>query len=262
MCEMMFEIMREGAQGEARPVALKANRVLRVGLVAASLVTRLVGAQPPNAPQHLTGGNEGKPPIGWQTRVDASNERRIDKRAEGKKDSHEDSRKADTLAFVQMTPGFHVTTGPGVILWHPDSSATGNFTLTSSISLFPTNGRDREGYGVFVGGQALTGATQRYTYFLIRNDGRFLVKQRVGDKTTTLKDWTYLTAIKLLSPKKPKDSKQNDLTIVAGAETVTFSVNGVTAVTLPRAQVAPDGVFGLRVNHSVNLHVSKVSRAG
>lgn len=231
---------------------------------AAALIisTSPLAAQQQGQQQHLIGGSEGKPPIGWLTRADASSERHGDKHGEAKNDSHEDSRSADTLAFAQMTPGFHITTGPGVILWHPDSSATGSFTITSSIFLFPTDGRDREGYGVFVGGRGLAGAAQRYTYFLLRNDGRFLVKQRVGDKTTTLKDWTYLTAIKLVSPKKPKDGKQNDLTIVARAETVTFSVNGVTALTLTRAQVMPDGVFGLRVNHALSLHVTKVGRAG
>jgi hypothetical protein len=233
-----------------------------LAVIVTFVAVRQIAAQEAGGPKHLTGGNEGKPPIGWQTRADASSEQHGDKHAEAKNDAHEDSRKSDTLAFAQMTPGFHITTGPGVILWHPDSLATGNFTIASSIFLFPTDGRDREGYGVFVGGRELAGAGQRYTYFLLRNDGRFLVKQRVGDKTTTLKDWTYLTAIKLVSPKKPKDAKQNDLTITAGAEMVTFSVNGVTAVTLPRAQVAPDGVFGLRVNHAVSLHVTKVARAG
>jgi hypothetical protein len=231
-------------------------------MLAALVVSRGVAAQGADGPKHLTGGNEGKPPIGWQTRADASGDRHGDKHIEAKNDAHEDSRKSDSLAFAQMTPGFHITSGPGVILWHPDSSAKGNFTIASSIFLFPTDGRDREGYGVFVGGQELAGAAQRYTYFLLRNDGRFLVKQRVGDKTVTLKDWTYLTAIKLVSPKTPYDAKQNELTVVAGPETVTFSVNGVTAVTLPRAQVSPDGIFGLRVNHALSLHVTKVARAG
>ncbi len=40
-----------------------------------------------------------------------------------------------------------------------------------------------------------------------------------------------------------------------------FSVNGVTAASLPREKVIPDGVFGLRINHAVNLHVTKVARA-
>jgi len=217
--------------------------VLACAIAAHTFATGQVHAQ--EQPQHKSGGNEGKIPIGWLTRID------------GSEDMHGDFKKGDSLSFVQMTPGFHVTTGPNAILWHPDSSARGNFTIESSIFLFPTKGRDREGYGVFVGGQDLAGAAQRYTYFLLRNDGRFLVKQRVGNKTVMLKDWTYLTAIKLATA---KDAMKNDFRVAVGAQRVTFSVNGTEAVSLARSQVSPDGVFGLRFAHAVNAHVTNVAR--
>lgn len=207
--------------------------------------------------QHLTGGNEGKRPIGWLTRSDAASDVHGDKHDEAKADQHEDNRKSDTLAFAQMTPGFHVTTGPGTVFWHPDSVATGAFTIESSIFLFPTKGRDREGYGVFIGGKNLDGPNQRYTYFLIRNDGRFLVKQRVGENTIVLKDWTVLKEIKQVLG---KDAQKNDLRVVVDAQSVTFTVNGTTAIALPKSQIASDGIFGLRFNHAVNAHVTKVGR--
>jgi hypothetical protein len=203
-------------------------------------------ASPVAAQQHLTGGNEGKRPIGWQVRADA-----------GGHDMHGGA--ADTLVFTQMTPGFHATMGPAAILWHPDSTASGTFAVEGGIFLFPTNGRDQEGYGVFIGGADLAGAGQRYTYFLLRNDGKFLVKQRVGEKTTTLTDWTPLAAIKRQTG---ADAIWNDLRIEAGADRVRFLVNGAEAVSLPRSQVRPDGVFGLRLNHAVNAHVVQVKRAG
>ncbi len=84
------------------------------------------------------------------------------------------------------------------------------------------------------------------------------MKQRVGAKSITLKDWTYLTSIKLATA---KDAMQNDFTIVAGPQTVVFSVNGKEAVSLPRSVVSPDGVFGLRLNHAVNAHVTSLKRA-
>lgn len=193
-------------------------------------------------PKHATGGNEGKLPIGWKIRTD------------GGADMHGGK---DTLSFVQMTPGFHITTGPAAILWNPDSSATGSYTVNGSIFLFPTNGRDQEGYGIFVGGKQLDGASQQYTYFLLRNDGKFLIKQRVGAKTTTLKDWTAHPAIKLQAG---KDAMQNELRVAVAGELVRFLVNGAEAAVLPRAQVSPDGVFGLRFNHAMNAHVVKVAR--
>ena len=97
------------------------------------------------------------------------------------------------------------------------------------------------------------------TYFLLRNDGKFLVKQRAGDKTTTLVDWTPLAAIKRQAG---ADAMRNDLRIEAGPDKVRFLVNGAEAASLPRAQVQPDGVFGMRLNHAVNAHVVHLKRAG
>ena len=48
--------------------------------------------------------------------------------------------------------------------------------------------------------------------------------------------------------------------IVAGPQTVAFLVNGTEVASLPRAQVSPDGVYGLRFNHAVNAHVVKVAK--
>jgi hypothetical protein len=215
------------------------------GAVVALAAIALAHAAPASAqaqPEHKSGGNEGKLPLGWKTRLD------------GAKDHH---RGTDTLSFVQMTPGYHVTTGPAAIMWAPDSSATGSYTVDATIFLFPTNGRDQEGYGIFIGGQDLDSERQRYTYFLLRNDGKYLIKQRQGTKTTVLKDWTALPAIKVQAG---TDAMQNDLRVTVGTTAVSFVVNGSEAVSLPRAQVAPDGIFGLRLNHAVNAHVSKVSR--
>lgn len=188
--------------------------------------------------------NEGKRPRGWQVRYD-----------QGAHAAHG----ADSVAFAQMTPGFHATTGgSAAIMWHNDSSATGDFTVESTMFLFPTKGRDREGYGLIVGGAELGGAGQRYTYFLLRNDGKFLVKQRAGEQTSTLTDWTALPAIARQSGEEPV---KNVLRVEAKGATVRFLVNGAEAVALPRAQAKPDGVFGVRMNHAVNAHVSSVARA-
>lgn len=207
------------------------------------LAASLAFAPSLSAQQHLTGGNEGKRPIGWQVRYD-----------KGEHAGHG----ADSISFVQMTPGFHATTGgSAAILWHNDSTARGDFVVESTMFLFPTKGRDREGYGLVVGGADLAGAGQRYTYFLLRNDGKFLVKQRAGEQLTTLTDWTTLPAIAL---QRGEDAVKNVLRVEATGATVRFLVNGTEAVSLPRAQARPDGIFGVRMNHAVNAHVSSVAR--
>lgn len=218
---------------------------MRVLLLLALAAAPLAAQQ---QPQHLTGGNEGKRPIGWQVRADAAGHDMHAMHGGG----------ADTVSFVQMTPGFHATMGSAAILWHPDSTVQGTYAVETGIFLFPTKGRDQEGYGLFVGGADLAGAGQRYTYFLLRNDGKFLIKQRVGEQTRTLVDWTPLAAIKLQAG---ADAMRNDLRVEAGPETVRFLVNGTEAASLPRSQIRPDGVFGLRLNHAVNAHVVHVKRA-
>lgn len=218
--------------------------MIRTALLLGALLVAVPYVQAQDGPQHKTGGNEGKRPIGWQVRYD-----------QGGHAGHG----ADTMSFAQMTPGFHATTaGSAAIMWHPDSTARGDYVVESTMFLFPTKGRDREGYGLFVGGAELSGAGQRYTYFLLRNDRQFLVKQRVGERTTTLTDWTPLPAIVL---QKGDDTGKNVLRIEAMGRTVRFLVNGTEAVSLPRAQVKPDGVYGVRMNHAVNLHVTSVARA-
>ncbi len=196
------------------------------------------------AQEHKTGGNEGKKPIGWQVRTDAG--------------GHKMAGDVDTIAFAQMTPGFHLTTGPAAILWHPDSAAKGDFTIESTIFLFPTKGRDQEGYGVFVGGQSLADAGQTYTYFLLRNDGKFLVKRRSGATMATLTAWTDAPAI---VKQAGTEAAKNVLRVAASGEMVSFMVNGTEVAKLPRSLVQPDGVFGIRANHAVNAHVSSVGRA-
>jgi len=205
-----------------------------------------LAAQTAQTPHHV-GGNEGKWPLGWQVRYDHAHGA-----ARGGKAG------ADTVDFMQMTPGFHVTTGGAAIMWHPDSTARGDYVLSSEIFLFPTKGRDREGFGLLIGGSDLAGAAQRYTYFLLRNDGRFLVKQRRGEQLTTLVDWTALPEIKR---QVGGDAMQNVLGVEVEGETVRFLVNGKQAAKLPRSQVNPDGQFGLRVNHGVNAHVVSLGRA-
>ena len=182
-------------------------------------------------------------PAGWLLRLDRS-----------------DRGSADDVLFTEMAPGWHVTTGPAVIMHHPDSTASGTYRLESEMFLFDP-GERREGYGVFFGGRDLEGDAQQYVYFLLRRDGRFLVKTRDGVETSVIRDWTAHPAI-VGWENRPADSgtAHNRLAVEVGAADVAFFVNDAEVARVPRAELPDtDGVFGLRVNHSVNLHVTSVA---
>lgn len=157
------------------------------------------------------------------------------------------------LFFVTMTPGWHITTGPAGILYDPARRGSGNYMVESETFLFP--GERLEGFGLFFGGRDLEGAEQAYSYFLVRKDGKFLVKRRTGSTTSELVPWTEHAAI----VKQEGDGQaKNVLAVDVGPREVVFLVNGRAVATLPRDGLDTDGIAGLRVNHRLNLHVTRL----
>lgn len=179
-------------------------------------------------------------PEGWEVRFD-----------------HEGANR-DDLYMVAMPPGIHVTTGPATIAWHPDSVATGDFHVESETFLFDPQGR-REAFGFFIGGSDLQGPNQRYTYFLLREGGQFLVKTRSGSETAVVQDWTSHPAIVSFATKpEGAGTAKNVLGLEAYGDELRFSVNGAMVWSGSRDGLATEGVFGLRVNHGLNLHVTTI----
>ncbi len=167
----------------------------------------------------------------------------------------------DDLVFGVMPPGMHVTTGPAMIAYHPDSVATGEFRIESETFLFDP-GRRREAFGFFVGGSDLQGPNQRYTYFLVREGGEFLVKTRSGTETAVVQDWTAHPAVVAFAS-KPADANtaKNVLVLEAEGGRLRFSINGQEVWSGSRDGLETEGVFGLRVNHGLNLHVTTIMRS-
>lgn len=158
------------------------------------------------------------------------------------------------IEFVTMPPGWHIRTGPAAILYRPADVARGTYRVRAVIHLFP--GERREGFGIFIGGRHLADDGQTYTYFLLRKDGRFLIKRRIGPETPELVTWTAHDAV--VPHDGEEGSVKNVLEIAVGPETVGFLVNGQEVASLPRDQVDAEGIVGLRVNHALDVHVSEL----
>lgn len=179
-------------------------------------------------------------PDGWQARPDRSD--------------------ADlgTLSFSDMPPGWHITTGPAVILYRPEMRAGGAYRVEMEVFLFDPGSR-REAFGFFIGGRHLSGDGQQYTYFLIREGGQFLVKARDGREAPTLVGWTAHDAVRAFADRgEGESSVKNVLAAEVGDEEVRFFVNEREVTRIARGGLSLDGVVGLRVNHGLNLHVSRL----
>lgn len=188
-------------------------------------------------------------PEGWTVRLDHS-------MPEAVIGSDPDS---SDIYFVNMTPGWHVTTGPAGIFYHPANTADGNYTLEATIYLFDPGERNREAFGVFFGGENLDMENQEYLYFLIRNTGEFLIKSRTGDETSLIKDWTANDAIvKYENSGGDESSGKNDLSVAVSDQNLTFTINGQEVAQVNSEGLKTDGLVGLRINHSINVHVSNL----
>lgn len=187
----------------------------------------------PDPDVRATGG--GTLPAGWQLRLDKA------------------AARAEDVKFVTMGSGLHATTGPAAIFYNPAYKAEGQFRARATFTLTRPS-RHPEAYGLFIGGKELDSDQQDYLYFLVRQDGKYLVKHRAGPDTHELIAWTAHTAIK-----QPDESGKatNALAIDVGARAVRFLVNGAEVGSLERVPyLNVNGLVGLRVNHNLDVHIA------
>lgn len=215
-----------------------------VALAVAVLIGAPLAAQAPahqgmpgmqDADQKMEGS--GKLPSGWEARLD------------------EPDAKLTSVKAAAEHGGLHVTSGPAGIYFKPAQTASGPFDARAQFTQVKPSSHP-EGYGIIVGGSDLTGAKQKYTYFLIRQDGRFLIKRRDGDQTKNVMNWTENAAIK----KADKSGKiVNVLEIDCGQADIRFLVNGAEVASLAIAQIDTKGIIGLRVNHNLDVQIEGFS---
>ncbi len=162
---------------------------------------------------------------------------------------------ADFIATLEEG-NLEVRTGPAGILYRPDQHVDGDrFAVRARFTEVGAPVGHREGFGLFIGGQGLVGVSQRYTYFLVRSDGRYLIKQRDGGDTWDLSDgWEPSSAIRL--PTDGGSDVTNELAITVDGARVRFVCNGESLADLPSDDVSARGVVGLRVNHNLNVRIA------
>ena len=174
-------------------------------------------------------------PAGWKQRIDASTDA-------------SDPDPAGDVKFTTLGAGFHTVNPKAAIFWNPANTASGTYTLKGT---FAQNARSSHlNYiGLIFGGKDLAGAAQSYTYFMVApQGGTFLIKQRTGQQTKELHPGTPNDIIAKLGA----DNKAvNTLEVRVGATTIEYVVNGAVVYSMPKAGVATDGIYGMRVNHAL-----------
>jgi hypothetical protein len=184
-------------------------------------------------------------PQGWKMRVDRST-------------AASDPDAPGDIKFTTMGSGFHTVNPKAAVYWNPANTAAGAYTVKGTFTLMKPSGHANY-YGLIFGGSGLEGVQQSYLYFVVAQNGTWLIKKRDGDTTSNVSPKTPNDAVK-----KPDESGKstNALEVRVGANKVDFVVNGVVVHSEPKsgAMEKTDGIYGIRVNHQLDVQVDGFSK--
>lgn len=179
-------------------------------------------------------------PQGWKMRVDRSA-------------AASDPDAGGDIKFVTMGTGFHATNPRAAVYWNPANTAAGAYTLKGTFTLMKPSGHTNY-YGLVFGGSDLEGPQQSYLYFEVAQDGTWLVKKRDGAGTSNVAGKMASEAVK-----QPDTSGKstNALEVRVRPDKIDFAVNGQVVHTEPKsgATAKTDGIYGIRINHLLEVHV-------
>ncbi len=182
----------------------------------------------------------GPVPAGWEMQLDSPT-----------------ASKAD-VAFTTMGKGMHVTTGPAAIFWNPANTAAGAYTLKATFTQMKAS-MHPEAYGLVFAGQKLGTSDVSYLYFIVRQDGKFMVKHRANAKDVHLiTDWTAAPSVATI---EGSGKATNTLEVRTGADSVRLFVNGAQVSAYGANVMTPvAGTYGIRVNHNLDVHVEGLEK--
>ncbi len=154
------------------------------------------------------------------------------------------------VTVADVGRGFQINTGPAVTAWNTSNTASGTYTLSGTFTMIEPSGHVNY-YGLVYGAGGMEGDGQNYLYFLIGQNGTFLVKHRAGNETTH--DIQGRMAHPSITQPNANGRSVNDLEVRVGADATDFVVNGVVVFTAPNTGMAAgtDGIWGVRVNHVI-----------
>jgi len=184
-------------------------------------------------------------PKGWKMRVDES-------------PSASDPDGSGPVSLVAMGSGYHAINPAAAVFWNPANTATGTYTLKGTFTLLKPSSHPNY-YGLVFGGSDLDGPQQKYLYFVVAQNGTWLIKHRTGDGgTENVSSKTPNDAVK-----KPDSTGKstNVLEVRVGADKIDYVVNGTVVNTTPKtgATANTDGIYGMRVNHVLDVQIDGLS---
>ncbi len=162
------------------------------------------------------------------------------------------------LKVAAMGKGFHVTGGPGAVIWDPAHTVKPIYSVKATFTLLKPADKATY-YGLFFGGTDMEGSTPTYVYFTIAQDGTFQIRHRAGNDVHDMDKSLHFAV------KKPDASGKsvNTLEVQVAPTAVSYLVNGAVVDATPtRAGTGSytetekmTGLVGVRIDDHVDVQV-------
>ena len=225
---------------------MRCSHRIAVALAAVLVIPAVSAAQDASRP--VAGG--GISAAGWMGKIDKSE---ADKGA-----------KLEDSKLVTMGDGLHVTTGPQVVYWKPENTASGNYTVEATFSEREFMGLNDHPhpYGIVIAGNKMGTDEQTYLYCAAYGAGNFIVRGfgpapfRMNGGRGEMSDAVNKAAGK-------GQAVTNKIAIKVSADKVECIINDKVVGTYPKTDLvaagkltSTDGIYGIRFGHNTDAHVA------
>jgi hypothetical protein len=189
----------------------------------------------------VAAGLSAQSPKGWLVRADRST-------------SALDPDAAGAIKFMAMGSGFHAVNPQAAVYWNPANTVSGNYSLKGTFTLLRPSSHVNY-YGLVFGGSNLEGPQQNYIYFVVAQDGTWLIKRRDGDTST--RDVAGRTRNEAVKRPDASGKSTNALEVRVAPDKVDYLVNGAVVHTTTKSgpTAKTDGIYGIRVNHALEVQI-------
>lgn len=215
-------------------------------IAAILLVPRLAAAQ--EASRAVAGGGISVP--GWMGKIDAN-----------------EASRGQVLANSKLAAegnALHVTTGPAVAYWKPESKATGNFTVKATFTepKFMNLNNHAHPYGVFIAGNDMGTDQQSYLYCAAYGNGSFIVRG-FGPQSFKMNGGEGEASAAVHKAAGAGKPVTQEIAMSVKGDKVECAINGTVVATYEKSALvgagklkSTDGIYGIRFSHNTEGMVS------
>jgi hypothetical protein len=225
---------------------------LILAAAAVSLASVSAAQQPMEASQKVAGG--GVFVDGWTGKPDSSRENT--------------GLTINDAKFAKMGPGIHITTGPAATYWNPANKASGNYTVKATFSEAKYMGLNDHPhpYGIMIAGNDLGTPNASMLYCAAYGNGTFIMRGFAPNtpRGTFRVNGNAPEANAAINKAAGKDQPvKQEIAVQVVGDKVECAINGTVVGSYNKADlVGPgklkslDGVYGIRIGHNADVHVS------